>query len=94
MEKLLHESRDGPELCVSNDFILTLLSKGQERTESEYRTLFAKHGFVNLQVKVMGGMNHYDVMSMTKPLWNVQETHNYKINIVILKIFCFWTVKG
>ncbi|KAK3097399.1 hypothetical protein FSP39_009310, partial [Pinctada imbricata] len=68
LEKLLNESRDGPELAVANDFVLTLLCKGQERTETEYRALFSKHGFNNLQVKRVGGINYYDVMHMTKPL--------------------------
>ncbi|XP_062606096.1 uncharacterized protein LOC134267906 [Saccostrea cucullata] len=67
MEKILAENRTEPELAVTNDFVMTLLSQGQERTFSDYQKLFSKHGFVNVQFKHIDGLNYYDVMLLKKP---------------------------
>lgn len=67
MEKILAENRTEPELAVTNDFLMTLLSQGQERTLSDYQKLFAKHGFVNVQFTHIDGLNYYDVMLLKKP---------------------------
>lgn len=67
MEKILAENRTEPELAVTNDFVMTLLSQGQERTLSDYQKLFAKHGFVNVQFTHIDGLNYYDVMLLKKP---------------------------
>jgi hypothetical protein len=67
MEKILAENRMEPELAVTNDFVMTLLSQGQERTLSDYQKLFSKHGFVNVQFKHIDGLNYYDVMLLKKP---------------------------
>lgn len=73
MEKILAENRTEPELAVTNDFVMTLLSQGQERTLSDYQKLFAKHGFVNVQFTHIDGLNYYDVMLLKKP-FQVLET--------------------
>lgn len=67
MEKILAENRTEPELAVTNDFVMNLLSQGQERTLSDYQKLFAKHGFVNVQFTHIDGLNYYDVMLLKKP---------------------------
>lgn len=67
LEKVLNEKRDGPLLTVTSDLIMSLISKGKERTESEYRKLFSKHGFSNTCVKTIEGVNYYDAILTKKP---------------------------
>ncbi|OWF46964.1 uncharacterized protein LOC110454961 [Mizuhopecten yessoensis] len=67
LEKVLSEQRDGPELAITNDLLMTLMSKGQERTSTEYQNLFAKYGFINFQVRSLEGTNYFDAMLVKKP---------------------------
>ncbi|XP_060073599.1 uncharacterized protein LOC132553377 [Ylistrum balloti] len=67
LEKVLSEERDGPELAITNDFLMTVMSKGQERTGTEYQNLFAKYGFINFQKRTLEGTNYFDAMLVKKP---------------------------
>ncbi|XP_033749579.1 uncharacterized protein LOC117334203 [Pecten maximus] len=67
LEKVLNEERDGPEMAITNDLLMTVMSKGQERTCTEYQNLFAKYGFINFQLRTLEGTNYFDAMLMKKP---------------------------
>ncbi|XP_069138435.1 acetylserotonin O-methyltransferase-like [Argopecten irradians] len=67
LEKVLNEDRDGPEMAITNDLLMTIMSKGQERTATEYQNIFAKYGFINFQVRTLEGTNYFDAMLMKKP---------------------------
>lgn len=67
MEKILNEKRDGPELAMANDLMLSLMTKGRERSSSEYQKLLSTHGFTHMKVKHIQGFNYYDVILAKKP---------------------------
>lgn len=67
MEKILNENRDGPELAMANDLMLSLMTKGRERSSSEYQKLLSTHGFTHMKVKHIQGFNYYDVILAKKP---------------------------
>lgn len=68
LEKVLNEGRDGPEMAIMNDLLMCVMSKGQERTSSEYQDVFSKYGFVDFQVRTVEGINYFDAMLLKKPL--------------------------
>ncbi|XP_046553229.1 uncharacterized protein LOC124262728 [Haliotis rubra] len=67
LEKILNEDKDGPWPCISMDLVMAMISKGRERTPSEYSTLLKKHGFSNTQIKSIEGCNYYDAILAKKP---------------------------
>ncbi|XP_067664636.1 acetylserotonin O-methyltransferase-like [Haliotis asinina] len=67
LEKILNEDKDGPWPCISMDLVMAMISKGRERTPSEYRTLLKKHGFSNTQIKSIQGCNYFDAILAKKP---------------------------
>lgn len=67
LEKVLSDDKHSPEMCLTNDLVLALMSKGQERSASEYRKLFAKHGYTNVQFKYIAGFNYCDAILVKKP---------------------------
>lgn len=67
LEKVLSDDKHGPEMCLTNDLLLALMSKGRERCASEYQKLFAIHGFTNVQFKYIDGFNYCDAILVKKP---------------------------
>ncbi|XP_046346790.1 acetylserotonin O-methyltransferase-like [Haliotis rufescens] len=67
LEKTLNEDKDGPWSCISMDLVMAMISKGRERTPSEYQKLLKKHGFSNTQFKSIEGCNYYDAILAKKP---------------------------
>lgn len=67
LEKVLSDDKHSPEICLTNDLVLALMSKGQERSASEYRKLFAKQGYTNVQFKYIAGFNYCDAILVKKP---------------------------
>ena len=67
MEKVLDEAKSSPEYAIVNDLLLSLQCEGRERTLSEYKRLFKKHGLTFLSFKPIEGFNMYDVMHLKKP---------------------------
>lgn len=67
MEKTLDEDKNSPEYAIINDLVLSLQTEGRERSLTEYKRLFKKHGFAYLNFKAIKGLNMYDVMLLKKP---------------------------
>ena len=67
MEKALDEDKSSPENAIINDLVLSLQSEGRERSLTEYKRLFKKHGFAYMNFKTIEGLNMYDVMLLRKP---------------------------
>ena len=67
LENMLNEDKDGPYTCISTDLVMATISKGRERTASEYRLLLNKHGFPNIQSRKINGYNFFDAILAKKP---------------------------
>jgi len=53
LEKMLNESKDGPLNTLYFDMGMLIGSEGRERTCSEYMDTLERHGFTNIQTKVI-----------------------------------------
>ncbi|KAL5004121.1 hypothetical protein ScPMuIL_017577 [Solemya velum] len=67
MEKVLTEEKDGPDLGITNDLVISLMSQGRERTGAEYNSLLCRHGFRNVVIRHIEGYNYYDAVMAKKP---------------------------
>ena len=63
----MDDDKRTPENVVINDLILSFQCEGRERSLSEYKRLFKKHGFAYLNYKPIEGFNISDAMLLRKP---------------------------
>lgn len=68
LEKMLNEEKDGPMMTLLFDLGMLMLNEGRERTAQEYKTLLSKHGFQDIQVKVLEKSQYRDAILARKQL--------------------------
>jgi acetylserotonin N-methyltransferase len=64
-EKVIAETRDGPEWAVMQSINMLICTEGKERTLTEYDALLTAHGFRNVQCMRTHGP--LDVVTAVKP---------------------------
>jgi len=52
-EQFLNEDKSGPEDALCQSLNMLLLCEGKERSANEYKHILEKHGFVDIQVKLV-----------------------------------------
>ena len=66
LEKVLQDDRKAPVTCLLDDLLTASVSKGRERSESEYVKLLENNGFRHVQHTRILGVNTYDVLLARK----------------------------
>ena len=67
LEKVLQDDKRAPISCLLDDLMLATISRGRERTESEYQRLLEMNGFRYQHHKKILGINTFDAMLARKP---------------------------
>lgn len=52
-EQILNEDKTGPLSAVTGSLMKLVITGGKERSASEYKQLLEKHGFVDVQAKLV-----------------------------------------
>ncbi|KAK3586659.1 hypothetical protein CHS0354_001267 [Potamilus streckersoni] len=67
LEKVLSDDKTAPDIPITNNLVLSMITEGRERTIIEYRKLLMKHGFKNTKMRRIEGFNYYDAILAKKP---------------------------
>ena len=67
LEKVLNENKDGPLMTLIFDLGMLISADGRERTALEYKRLLEKHGFIDVQIKILPDARFRDAILARKP---------------------------
>ncbi|KAL3866349.1 hypothetical protein ACJMK2_043654 [Sinanodonta woodiana] len=67
LEKVMSDDKTAPDIPITNNLVLSMITEGRERTILEYRKLLMKHGFKHTKMRRIEGYNYYDAILAKKP---------------------------